>query len=90
MPSGRWNRTDLPRAAERLTTDRQHLDELAERVRAVAQFQEDSLKPYRRITAAISDLCLERRETSRDDLKHYATVIGRLCRRLLRNRDPEE
>jgi len=75
---------------ERLTTDRQHLDVLAERVRAVAQFQEDSLKPYRRITAAISDLCLERRETSREELKHYVTVIGRLCRQLLRNRDPEE
>ncbi len=75
---------------ERLTTDRQHLDELAERVRAVAQFQEDSLKPYRRITAAISDLCLERRESSRDKLEHYVTVIGRLCRQLLRNRDPEE
>ncbi|MBC8870392.1 MAG: hypothetical protein H8E44_13295 [Planctomycetes bacterium] len=75
---------------ERLTTDRQRLDELAERVRAVAQFQEDSLKPYRRITAAISDLCLERRESGRDELKHYVTVIGRLCRQLLRNRDPEE
>lgn len=75
---------------ERMTTDRRNLDELAEQVRAVAQFQEDSLKPYRRITAAISDLCLDQRETTRDDLPHHVTEIGRLCRQLLRNRDPEE
>ncbi len=75
---------------DRLATGRKHLDELAERVRAVAQFQEDSLKPYRRITAAISNLCLERRETRGDELKRYVTAIGRLCRQLLRNRDAEE
>ncbi|MFH1268002.1 MAG: hypothetical protein ABIK89_19975 [Planctomycetota bacterium] len=75
---------------ERLKTDREHLDRLAEQVRAVAQFQEDTLKVYRSAAVLLSGLCQERREAGQEELKHDVTAIGRLCRGVLRNRDPEE
>jgi len=74
---------------ERLRSNRNHLDKLAEEVRAVAQFQEDTLKEYRKITTRISNLCQKRRE-AKEEPNHHVTVIGRLCRQVLRNRDPEE
>ncbi len=74
---------------ERLRNDRTHLDKLAEEVRDVAQLQEDNLKEYRKITTRISNLCQERREAKKE-LSRCVIVIGRLCRQILRNRDPEE
>ena len=75
---------------ERLKTDREHLDQLAEQVRAVAQYQEGALKVYRSAAVLLSGLCQKRREAGQEELKHRVTAIGRLCRGVLRNRDREE
>jgi hypothetical protein len=75
---------------DRLKADRKRLDVLAEQVRSVASGQENRLKEYRKITVDLSSLCQQRRATEQKELSRYVTAIGRHCRRLLRNRDPEE
>jgi hypothetical protein len=75
---------------DRLRTDGDQLDKLAEQVRAAAQFREDRLKEYRAIAAATAQLCQAKWESDQPRLKELAGAVGRLCRTVLRNRDPEE
>jgi hypothetical protein len=75
---------------ERLRTDRQHLDLLAEEVRSVASAQEGTLKQYRKIASRLSSLCQQKRGAEQQEWERYAAAIGKLCRKVLRNRDPEE
>jgi hypothetical protein len=66
------------------------LDRLAESMRDVANGQEVQLKKLRAITLQLADVCLKRRKNGPPAVQPYVTLVGRHCRKVLRNRDPEE
>jgi hypothetical protein len=66
------------------------LDQIAEVMRDVANKQEEELKKLRAITLQLAQVCTKQRKGMPPALKPYVTSIGLHCRKVLRNRDPEE
>jgi hypothetical protein len=66
------------------------LDRIAESMREVANHQEEELKKLRAITLQLSQVCTKQRKGMSPTLEPYVTAIGWRCRKVLRNRDPEE
>jgi DNA repair exonuclease SbcCD ATPase subunit len=66
------------------------LDAMAESMRDVANHQERQLKKLRDAALQLAEVCAKQRKAAPDRLKPLVTSIGRDCRKVLRNRDPEE
>jgi len=66
------------------------LDRIAESMRDVANHQEEQLKKLRAIALQLAQVCTKQRKAMPPTLKPYVTAIGSRCRKVLRNRDPEE
>ncbi len=66
------------------------LDKQIEKVRDVANKQEDQLKKFRGIYLTLSKASLNFREKAEDPLKPYVLAIGHDCRRMLRTRGRAE
>jgi hypothetical protein len=65
------------------------LDRMAENMREVANHQEEQLKKLRAAALPLADACAKNRK-SPEAVQPYVQSIGRHCRAVLRNRDPEE
>jgi len=66
------------------------LDKLAEELREIANHQEVQLKKVRGIVVELAEVCMKKRGAGSDEVRQYVLLAGRHCRRVLRNRDPEE
>jgi hypothetical protein len=77
----------LPRGSQLNVAE---LDQIAESMRDVANKQEEELKKLRAITLQLAQVCTKQRKGMPQALKPYVTSIGLHCRKVLKNRDPEE
>ncbi len=66
------------------------LDRLAERIRDVANHQEDQMKKLRGMALQLAEACAKERDAAEAPLPENIVSLGHHCRRVLRMRDTEE